>query len=680
MENFDFRPSFILGKDGPIAKDLSDYQVRPAQIVLAENIQQAFTDKKILIAEASTGTGKSFACLLAAFEKALSEKIPVVISTHTIALQEQLCGKDVPFLLEKLNLKINVTLAKGRGNYVSIRRAKLAIKDRVANHSELEQWLRSTSDGTLTSIPFKVDSSTWNLAKSDTNLCLGEECPTFNECFYQKSRRSLNEASVIITNHNLVLLDLKMKASGLKGILPEFKYLIFDEAHEVESVARKVFTFELNQKDLPIVFYEIYNNKNTGFLNQMLVPLTMTLLEQATTKKEDPFALAAKNTAKSIDDLFDKNEDFFKKVGSFVGSAGMKRFTEKNAIKTEIVSSLQNVNNCLKEFGNHVADKNQKLVIDFAIKRCVEIGMGIDDLLNLPNIEGKNYSEIVAWGSSRINSGGSGKNYAISCAPIFLKSTMKRLVYNKMDSVIFTSATLATGGKNPFRMLESSLGMENPLRLRLPPIFNYEKQASIIIIEDVPEQKEPNYNQIVAEQVKKFVKATGGGAFVLFTSFKVMNEVYNLTKTSLEMADLKLFCQGKELSRTQMIAQFKNTMKGVLFGVASFWTGIDIPGKSLRNLIITKLPFPAPNDPLMEAQSEIYKLFGRNFFMEKSVPMTAIMLKQGFGRLIRKSSDKGIVVLLDSRILHKKYGPMLLQALPNNCPIKRISCDTKISK
>lgn len=677
MENFDFRPSFVLGKDGPIAQALSDYQVRPSQIILAEHIQQAFLEKKNLVCEAATGTGKSFACLLAAFEKAIGENAPVVISTHTIALQEQLCEKDVPFLLEKLGLKINVVLAKGRGNYVSIRRAKLAIKDHITDYSKLEQWLNTTTDGTLASIPFKVDSLTWNQSQSDTNKCLGEQCKTFNECFYQKNRRALNEASVIITNHNLVLLDLKMKAGGLKGILPEFKYLIFDEAHEVEAVARKVFTFELNQKDLPIVFYEIYNTKNVGFLNQMLVPLTMTLLEQAATKIENPFALAVKNTVKSIDDLFEKNEDFFKKVGAFVGSFGMKRFIEKNSIKTEIINSLQNTINSLKDLNTHLGDKNQKLLIDSAQKRCVEIAMGIDQLLTLPNIEGKNYSDIVAWGSSRI--GGSSKSYAISCAPIFLKSTMKYLVFSKMDSVIFTSATLATGGKNPFKMLESSLGIENPMRLRLPSVFNYDKQASIIIIEDIPEQKSTDYIQIVAEQVKKFVKATGGGAFVLFTSFKVMNDVYNLVKIPLEMAELKLFCQGKELSRTQMVTQFKNTMKGVLFGVSSFWTGIDIPGKALRNLIITKLPFPAPDDPLMQAQSEIYKSFGRNFFMEKSVPMTALMLKQGFGRLIRKTTDKGIVVILDSRILHKKYGPMLLQALPNNCPIKRIDRDTKIS-
>ena len=681
---FDFRPSYVLGKDGPIAKDLSDYQVRQPQITLAENIQLAFQEKKNLICEAATGTGKSFACLLAAFETSIGTQSPVVISTHTIALQEQLCNKDVPFLLEKLGLNINVTLAKGRGNYVSIRRAELAIKDKVPDYSKLAQWLKTTKDGTTASMSFKPDSLTWNRSKSDTDQCLGDACKSFNECFYQQSRRKLAESHVIISNHNMVLLDLKLKASGFKGVLPEYKYLIFDEAHEVENVARKVFTFELNQKELPSIFYEMHNDKNTGFLDQMVVSAEMTLREMLIktanpkeVKEEKPGAAAVKGAAEAIEELLKKNDEYFRKVAAYVGSSGMKRITEKEAIKSDIFLPLQVTINCLKSLGGYLIEKDQKLALEFAMKRCTEIGMGVDQIQTLPNIEGKDYPEIVAWGSSR--TGGQNKTYTISCAPIFLKPTMKRLVYRQLDSVVFTSATLATGGVNPFRMLESSLGIEDPMRLRLPPVFDYSKQASIIVIEDVPEQSAPTYNQVLAEQIKKFVKATGGGAFVLFTSFKTMNEVYELTKVSFEMAGLNIFCQGKGLNNNQMISQFKSTMKGVLFGVNSFWAGIDVPGKALRNLIITKLPFPIPNDPVMEAQAEIYAKFKKNFFTERALPMTAIALKQGFGRLIRKSTDKGIVVILDSRVVKKSYGKTLLSALPSNCPIKLGKCDSKIS-
>ena len=675
---FDFRPSFVLGKEGPLARGLPDYQVRPSQVTLAEHIQTAFLEKKNLVAEAATGTGKSFACLLAAFETSIGTQTPVVISTHTIALQEQLCDKDVPFMLEKMGLDIKVTLAKGRGNYVSIRRAGLAIKDKVTDHAKLAQWLKNTKDGTVSSLSFKPEPQMWARAKSDSDNCLGEQCPTFNECFYQQARRRLNESHVIITNHNMVLLDLKMKASGLKGVLPDFRYLIFDEAHEVENVARKVFTFELSQREIHNIFYEISNDKNTGFLDNMMAPVEAELRDTMTTKEENPVASTVKKCHVAVEELLKENDKFFKGVGAFIGNVAMKRFTEKNAIKTDILESIKNCLGGLKALSTHLVEKNHKLVIDYALKRCSEIAMGIDQLLTLPNIEGKDYPEIVAWASSRTGIGMS-KNYTVSCAPIFLKSTMKRLVFNKLESVIFTSATLATGGKNPFHMIESALGLENPMRLRLPPVFDYSKQASIVVIEDIPEQGDPRYVPILAEQVKKFVKATNGGAFVLFTSFKVMNGVYDLCKTNLEMAGLTLFCQGKDLNRNQMIAQFKGTMKGVLFGVSSFWTGIDIPGKALRNLIITKLPFPAPDDPLMQAQSEIYEKFKRNFFQESSIPMTAILLKQGFGRLIRKNTDKGIVVILDSRMITKKYGPLLFQALPSNCPVRRGRQDTKLS-
>ena len=679
--NFDFRPSVVLGSSGPLARTLPDYQPRQPQITLAEKIQEAFAEKNHLVAEAKTGTGKSFANVLAALETSIGTGTPVVISTHTIALQEQMVESDIPFLVEQLKLtNVNVALAKGRGNYVSIRRARIAINEKQSGFRRLEEWLDTTEDGTLSSMGFNVNSTTWSRSRSDTDQCLGETCPTFNDCFYQKARRKLGEAHIIITNHNLVLLDLKMKSTGLKGVLPDYKYLIFDEGHEVEQVARKVFTFELKQKDLPLIFNEIYNDNNSGFLNGMLTSANMSLRESLTNQREevDTKAKAVRDTVAAIEELFEKNDDFFRKVAAFIGSVPMKRFVEKNAIETDIIESLSTVMGCIKAL-SFINDTNHKAALEFSAKRCTEIALGIEQILTLPNIEGKDYAEVVAWASARMGPN-SGKTYTVVCAPIFLGPTMRRMVLNPLHSVAFTSATLATGGQNPFRMFESSLGLKDPMRLKLPSVFDYEKQATIIVVDDMPEQSHSNYVETMASQIKKFAKATGGGAFVLFTSFKIMNEVYDLTKASLEMADCKLFCQGKDLTRKQMIEEFKNTKRGVLFGVSSFWTGVDIPGRSLRNLIITKLPFPAPNDPLMQAQQEIYEKFGRNFFMERSVPMTAIMLKQGFGRLIRKSTDKGIVVILDSRVVTKRYGPMLLSSLPQSCPVKHCLTTTKLTR
>jgi len=676
--NFD--PKVLLGASGPLAQITKNYQVRQPQITLAENIRVAFREDKHLVSEAPTGVGKSYACLVAAFEKVIESGTPVVISTHTIALQEQLCNKDVPKLLDAFKLKLNVVLAKGRGNYVSIRRAKLAIAEKLQDHTKLANWLYKTKDGTKETLTEKIDHHTWYRSRSDTDQCLGELCTTFNQCFYQKARRDLAEAHVIITNHNLVLLDRKMKSEGLKGVLPDYEHLIIDEAHEFEHVARQVLTFEFKSRDLNSILYEISNDKNTGFLDRLLPSTYQTLRESmANTPEEtqDPFARSVKNLYEEIRKLWDSGDTFFKGVEKFIDKDYTKRFTKKHEIKTDLVERVQVVNGLLKEFAPHTKDKDQKAALDFANKRCTEIALGIDEILELPNLEGRDFSHVVAWAESSFGAN-KVKNYSVVNAPIFLKPILKRIVFDPLKSVVLTSATMAVAGDKPFRMIESTLGLTDPMRLKLPAVFDYAKQACIIVIEDMPEQSAKNYEEALSEQIKKFVKLTNGGAFVLFTSFKSMNAVHDSIATSLELLGCKLFVQGKDLNRNAMIDEFKKTNKGVLFGVSSFWTGVDIPGQALRNLIITKLPFPSPTEPLLLAQEEIYKKSGRNFFMERLVPMTCIQLKQGFGRLIRTTQDKGIVVILDSRVSSKKYGPMILRSLPNECPIKRGTRDSKL--
>jgi ATP-dependent DNA helicase DinG len=669
--NHNFDPEYVLGADGPIAKDLDGFQVRKPQIILAQQIQKAFADKRNLIAEAATGTGKSFANLLAAFDTAINTNTPVVISTHTISLQEQLLDKDVPFLLRHMGLlgKVKVSLSKGRGNYVSIRRAKIAIKEKQAGHTKLAEWLKDTKDGTLSSLPFKPAPGLWGRARSDSDQCLGDRCPTFSQCFYQKSRTRMGESHVIITNHNLVLLDRKIKSQGMKGVLPDYNFLILDEAHEIESVARQVFTFELRQKDLAGVLFELWNEKGSGFLNDMWTDSVQGTLGE-TQPSDTPTNRAIQSSVKAIKECLDENDKFFRSVAKYVGNLNLRRIKERQVIKTDLYAHLSAVLGAFKSVAGIVHSKDHKLAVDFAAKRCTEIALGIDGIQTLPNVPNQDYSDTVAWASARTMPNKS-RVYSVTSAPVFLKGILRKMLFSPVDSVILTSATLASGGNDPFRMLRSTLGVTKPVQLRLPAVFDYQKQARLAIVTDMPEHTQPNYIKILAQQVKKYVKISNGGAFVLFTSFKSMNEVYELIHDSLEFMGCKLFIQGKSLSRNQMIEGFKETKKGVLFGVASFWAGVDVPGNALRNIIITKLPFPSPADPLMQAQEEIYKKFKKNFFMERSVPITAIMLKQGFGRLIRKSTDKGLVVLLDSRVVTKRYGPLLLSALPS-CPIRRV--------
>lgn len=683
------KPSFILGSEGPIAKNLPEYEVRSAQIQLADFIQQSFEEPNHLIAEAQTGTGKSYAAILAAAKSSYETGKPVVISTHTIALQEQLFYKDVPFLKKYLNLhNLKVVLAKGRSNYISLRRANLAERKLSKSSDEVKEqylklraWIKNVKledSPSLSDIDFKPNPQLWAAVKSDSDDCLGEKCPTHSQCHFYGARKKLEEAHIIITNHNLVLLDRKMRGSGMEGgLLPAYNNLIIDEAHELESVARQVFSFEFRQIELERILNELYSDDGTGLLNERYETYSnnlTTLLESGKPLDSDQESekSAVINTVKTLIDLKEAADEYFIEVAKFLGPAKLKRFESPKEIKVDLYSKfklfLDAVTGLSKSFSSG------KTTLDFVVKRCSEMAMGVDAITNLPPLPGKKYSDTVAWAASDF--GKKNKTYYVASSPIFLKPLMKKLVFGPLKSVILMSATLATAGNDPFALIKSTLGLDEPNQLKLPSVFDFKKQVKAYVVEDLPEQSSPDYILAISEQVSKFVSLSKGGAFVLFTSNDVMQKVYKETKDGLEMQGLQLFLQGDKLNKIQMIEEFKKIKNGVLFGVSSFWTGVDVPGDSLRNLIITKLPFPSPDDPLAKAQEEIYKEYKRNFFMEKSLPITAIMLKQGFGRLIRRKSDTGVVVFLDSRLVTKRYGKYLLSCLPK-CDVKYISSKAK---
>lgn len=690
MNQFD--PKIVLGKDGVIATKLIEFESRQSQIVLADYIQRAFLENKHLLANAETGTGKSFAAILAAIKTSFETKTPVVISTHTIALQEQLFNKDVPFLRENLELdNLEVILAKGRGNYISLRRAKLAerkvdkLSEDIKNqYVRLKRWIEDNpatpkTTPSLSGVPFKPNSILWEAVRSDTDDCLGEACPTYKSCHFYTARSKLEKANIIITNHSLVLLDRKLKSKNLEGILPDYSYIVIDEAHELEEVARKVFSFEFREGQLDKILSEIYGDDGSGILYGMHESYTndiITLLESGKPLSEEEARLKqlVTSTVKSLKDLKSEVQDYFENIKKFLGQESLKRIEKPNQISNNIFSKMTLFSANLVSISTYVKEKS---TIEFVLKRCSEIGMGLDAITNLPKIPGKSYSELVAWASSDGRRGN--KTYCINSMPIFLKPIMKRMLFSSLKSVVLMSATLATAGNDPFMLIKSNLGLDDslePLQLKLPPIFDYKSQVTCYLVKDLPEQSNPEYIKAISEQIIKFVSLSKGGALVLFTSFDIMQKTFKETKDSFEMQDFKVFIQGGELNKNQMIEEFKKIKNGVLLGVNSFWTGVDIPGDSLRNLIIVKLPFVSPEDPLVKAQQQIYEEYKRNYFIERSLPMAGIMLKQGFGRLIRRKSDKGVVVFLDSRLVTKPYGKYLLNCLPR-CEVKYVSSKAK---
>lgn len=687
----DFSPRAVLGPDGVIATKLSDFESREGQVILAENIQKAFSENKHLLASAPTGVGKSFAAILGAIKTAFQVSKPVVISTHTIALQEQLFNKDVPFLKKHLGLHdLEVVLAKGRSNYISLRRTTLAERkiDKLPEESKkqyfkLREWAEDNKNyskkelPSLSTIPFKPNYNVWDLVKSDADDCLGEKCPTFKSCHFYNARNQLESAHIIITNHSLVLLDRKLKSKGQEGILPEYSYLIIDEAHELEEVARKVFSFEFKENYLDKVLSEIYGDDGSGLLYQRYEHYNnglVSLLESS--PQLSPEEAANKKliteTVRNLRLLKDEIKSYFEKVAKFLGSDSLKRIEKSNQISNDLFIKFCSLNSNLTSLAK-IVNPRDKTTIEYVVKRTSEVAMGIEAITSLPKVPGKNYSEVVAWASSEGKRGN--RYFCVSSMPIFLKPILKKLLFNSIKSVVLMSATLTTGGKDPFGLIKSNLGLDGqpePLQLQVASIFDYKKQVTCYLVKDLPEQNKPNYISAISEQIIKFVTLSKGGAFVLFTSFDVMQKTFKETKDAFEMLDFKLFIQGGELNKNQMIEEFKKTKHGVLFGVNSFWTGVDVPGDSLRNLIIVKLPFASPEDPLVKAQQQIYEEYKRNYFMERSLPMTGIMLKQGFGRLIRRKTDSGVVVFLDSRLVTKPYGKYLLSCLPK-CDLKYVS-------
>lgn len=673
----DFNPEKILGAEGLLVKKIPNFESRPQQVQLSCDIRKAMLENKHLIAEAPTGVGKSFAFLIPAIEIALLTKTPVVISTHTINLQEQLFDKDVPFLKKYLNLPdLKVVLAKGRANYISLRRYQVA-KNQIGKFApedrkqmdQIDKWLDTTVDGSLSSLRFRPNPKVWNRIKSDSDQCYGEKCHNYKKCFFQGSRRELETANIIITNHSLVLLDRRLKIMGQK-LLPEYNYLVLDEAHELEEVARSAFTFELEQQDIKNLFFEAYNDVGSGFINHLENEFIGANLFP--TKVDQTLKQAVLGASKLMGQILQSNDDFFQKsVNPFLGTTKVKRMKNPGDVKTDLNILFGQLNGYLKVLSSSLTDKDEKIVLESIIKRSVEIAEGLEKVVTLPKASGRSYPENVAWAFLSEFNGKS--SCTVSSAPIFVKPLLKAFLFNAVKSVILTSATLTTGGNDPFKLFRSSVGLDDTvLQRRVGQVFDYQKQAKMYIVSNMPEQSHPDYCAKLSEQVKKYVTLTKGNAFILFTSFKTLNEVYKATHQIFEMQGMKTFVQGGDLSRKQMLEDFKKTPNSVLFGTSSFWTGCDVPGDNLQNVIITKLPFDRPDDPLAEAQEEVYKAFNKNYFMERSLPKTAIDLKQGFGRLIRTKTDHGIIVILDSRLVTKKYGSFLLNSLPK-CPTERVS-------
>ncbi len=627
------------------------YEWRTGQLEMALAVGDALTERRPLIVEAGTGTGKTLAYLVPAILSGLK----VVISTGTKNLQEQIYGKDVPLLQRELDRPFSAAVVKGLSNYLCRRRyeefarrhhAELPIdrqlgtadRDRDAMVGRLEAWVESTDVGDRAELwDLPDDSPIWRDVSPTNETRLGPRCPYFDRCFVTKARRRGQEADLVIVNHHLFFADLALRRAWPNAqLLPAYEAVIFDEAHQLEDVATDYFGHTVSTLRLLALERDLMRGTLTGKLPDKLAATMGRVQNRALVF----FAAVQQKVARSK-----AGADRITLDGNLWSGEIDAASLDLDTALEELESALGGVQTVAQSDGGELADallgRTRRLRDDLAL-----IGEGV----------GRRDPRFVYWAEAR------GRTVLLHASPIDVADIVRDHVLEATDAAIFTSATLATGGD--FSFVRERLGLQSATEARVPSPFDYGKQAMLYLPADLPEPQEPLFAERSAERIAELLAITEGRAFLLFTSHRAMQRAYELLRHRLPYPTL---LQG-ERSKHLLAEAFRQNIGSVLFATQSFWEGVDVPGEALSLVVIDKLPFEPPDDPLLVARARRLEEAGRDPFAHYQVPRAALSLAQGFGRLIRTRTDRGIVALLDRRASRRSYAKQVLSALPPDCP------------
>ncbi len=640
----------IFAPDGSLAQ-ARNFEYRPQQQEMAAAIARTLEEERHLVVEAGTGVGKSLAYLVPATLWAIEQKKKAIVSTQTINLQEQLLHKDIPILKKILPVEFEAALMKGRQNYLCPRRLERALQSATELFSTTEQadlarladWARTTTDGTLSDLPLEPDPKVWTQVCSEAHLCTAKTCGQNPRCFFQQARKRILAADVVVMNHTLLFMLLggaEEQEEREEGYLFPNDFLIFDEAHTLEQVASRQIGIGISQYGLRATIQRLYNARTKKGL------FTVT--------RDAAGVTLAAALAEEVDRFFDAIDE----RGNFQKGREC-RVREADFVDDQITGRLAGLQARIIEGIRQTDDEFLKAELQELGRRIRDAREGIAIFLQ------QSAPEYVYWIE---RTGRAAQNLTLNAAPIDVAPVLRRMLFRDGCSSVMTSATLAVG-RPDLMYFRRRVGADEAEPLQLGSPFDFQEQMKLFVVRKMPDPRDQAYGAALAEWVAHFVEDTEGRAFVLFTSYRAMQQLAAEMEPFFVRQKMNLFVQGKGAPRSQLLEQFKTTPRSVLFGTDSFWMGVDVPGEALSNVIITRLPFAVPDHPLIEAKLELIQARGGDAFTEYSLPEAILKLRQGVGRLIRTKSDRGIVVILDNRIVTKTYGRAFLKALPE-CPVK----------